>query len=37
LKGGEQDRVKTGIRLENASDLERRIRVQITAASITDF
>jgi tetratricopeptide (TPR) repeat protein len=37
LKGGEQDRVKTGIRLENTSDLERRIRVQITAASIADI
>ncbi len=37
LNGGEQDQVKTGIRLENASDLERRIRVQITAASIADF
>jgi predicted Zn-dependent protease len=36
LKGGEQDRVKTGIRLENASDLERRIRVQITAASVAE-
>jgi predicted Zn-dependent protease len=34
LKGGEQDRVKTAIRLENASDLERRIRVQITAANV---
>jgi hypothetical protein len=37
LKGGEQDRIKTGIRLQNASDLERRIRVQITAASVADF
>jgi hypothetical protein len=37
LKGGEQDRVKTGISLENTSDLERRIRVQITAASIADI
>jgi predicted Zn-dependent protease len=36
LKSGEQDRVKTGIRLENASDLERRIRVQITAASVAE-
>ena len=36
LKGGEQDRVKTGIRLQNAGDLERRIRVQITAASVVE-
>ena len=34
LKGGQQDRVKTGIKMEDASDLERRIRVQITAASV---
>jgi tetratricopeptide (TPR) repeat protein len=36
LKSGEQDRVKTGIRLQNASDLERRIRVQITAVSVAE-
>jgi len=36
LKGGEQDRVKTEIRLESASDLDRRIRVQITAASVAE-
>ena len=36
LNSGEQDRIKTGIRLENASDLERRIRVQITAASVAE-
>jgi tetratricopeptide (TPR) repeat protein len=34
LKGGQQDRVNTGINMEGASDLERRIRVQITAASV---
>ena len=34
LKGGKLDRVNTGIKMENASDLERRIHVQITAASV---
>jgi hypothetical protein len=36
LKSKEQDRVRTTIRLENANDLERRVRVQITAASVED-
>ncbi len=36
LKGGDQDRVKTGIRLENAADLQNRIRVEITAARVAD-
>ena len=36
LKDGEQDRVKTGIRLENTSDLDRRFRAQVTAASLAD-
>ena len=36
LKGGQQDRVKTGIRLENTSDPERRFRAQVTAASLAD-
>lgn len=34
LPGKKQDRVRTTVRLENAGDLERRVRVQITAASI---
>ena len=34
LKGKEQDRVRTTIRLEKAGDLERRVHVQITAASV---
>jgi hypothetical protein len=36
LKGKEQARVRTTIRLEKAGDLERRVRVQITAASLKD-
>ncbi len=36
LKGGDQDRVKTGIRLENTAELPNRIRVEVTAARVTD-
>ena len=36
LAGGEQDRVKLGIRLENPRTLDQRVRVEITAARISE-
>ena len=36
LAGGEQDRLKLGIRLENPRTLEQRVRVEITAARVAD-
>lgn len=36
LKGGERNRVNTGIKLENVSDLESRIRLQISTASVAE-
>jgi len=36
LKGGEQDRIRTGISLDNPSELEQRFRVRITGAKVAE-
>ena len=36
LAGGEQDRLKLGIRLDNPRKLDQRVRVEITAARIAE-